>query len=121
MTYKEQKNLFNHKSITTAIVTQVERQRNSSDKFVRYKFRAREINYTGLIITGILSSDRTEDARHLRRILIGKPFPVLFDSLDPDNNKLLLEKEEYTKFSIKRPDSLRQYFVIIDSIGHVQD
>ena len=98
---------------------QVERQRNSSDVFVKYKFKVREKDFTDK--TGIWSSNIDIASKYLRSILVGKTFPVLFDSLDPPNSKILLEKKEYNKFGIERPDSLVDYFIVIDSISHLQN
>jgi hypothetical protein len=41
--------------------------------------------------------------------LVGKTFPVIFVSNDPDKNQLLIKSEEFIDYRVTRPDSLKQY------------
>jgi hypothetical protein len=47
------------------------------------------------------------------KVFLNRYFPVVFDSFDPDNNRLIVSPEDFQKWNIKMPDSLmwvKRYF-----------
>jgi hypothetical protein len=120
MAYREEKNLLKHKTFTVGTVKDIATYyQNGGQVFIKYEFKVVERIYDGQ--TSIVSKNKYNDRNFLKTVLIKRTFPVVFDSSDPDNSKILLAKDDYRKFNIKRPDSLSKYFIIIDSIAHPSD
>lgn len=57
-----------------------------------------------------------EDIRFVKKILIDRKLIVVFDSINPENNKLLLTEFDFKDFNILKPDSLKYIYYQLDSL-----
>ena len=116
MAYREENNLLSHRRFAIGTIKEiVTYYQNSGKVFIKYDFKLKQRIYNGQ--TSVVSKNKYKDRDFLKALLINKNFPIVFDSLDPNNSKILLAKKDYENFSIKRPDSLKKYFLIVDSIA----
>lgn len=61
----------------------------------------------GTTYTGISGSSNIQDEYHyLNQVCLYKSFPVAYDSLRPENSKLLITPADFEAFNIPFPDSL---------------
>jgi hypothetical protein len=62
----------------------------------------------------------TASFRELRSLIVGKRFPVIYDSTRFRNSRMLIFREDFLKFDCVIPDSLASLVAHIDSIRHRQ-
>jgi hypothetical protein len=63
---------------------------------------------------------KTASRRELEKLLVGKKFPVIYDSTWFRNSQMLIFKEDFLRFEYAIPDSLVSLVNHIDSIMHRQ-
>jgi hypothetical protein len=115
MAYKEDKALAANKKITIGRVYETATYyQNPNSVFVKYTYALNGKEYKGQ--TSLVSEHKYDDCQFLRTVLVGKTFPVIYDSLDYDNSKILLAKRDYERYGIKRVDTLNYFYHIVDSI-----
>lgn len=94
--YKE--NILNNPSITTAIVTNVE-LKGRPGNFVQYNFK-----FNGKIIYS--NGNAHKEFAPLKRFIVNRQFPVIFSSIDPNYNMILILPEDFKEYNMPFPDSL---------------
>lgn len=77
---------------------------------VRYYFFLNGEYHAGFTKKGFLgSTDKTWE------LFAGRKVPVVVDTTDPSRSMLLIEKRDFERFGLVRPDSLRWYDSIVNT------
>jgi len=63
-----------------------------------YQFEVNGISFT--------SSKGDGRLQHLGKLIIDRPFPIIYNSEDPNKNDILIFKSDFLKYNIKFSDSL---------------
>lgn len=92
-------NILKNPSVTSGTVTGVD-LKGRLGNFIEYHF-----SYDG----NFFSSDGNAHKEYssLRNFIINKNFPVVFDSLNPNYNMILILPEDFKSYNIPFPDSLK--------------
>jgi len=103
-----------NKAIGKGLITGMDMVHKGSGIFVKYVFEVKGDFVKDQIIIPIKSNQ----LEILSEDLIGREYPVIYDSLDKSNNKMLLFKEEFMHYGLAVPDSLRYIFHLLDSLRY---
>lgn len=92
-------NILKNPSLTSGTVTGVD-LKGRLGNFIEYHF-----SYGG----NLYSSDGNAHKEYasLRNFIINKKFPVVFDSVNPNYNMILILPEDFKNYNIPFPDSLK--------------
>jgi hypothetical protein len=119
MAYIEDKGLKTNKTIIKGTVYEITTYYNSPGTvFIKYHYFIGNKQFNGQ--SSIASNSKYDDRKYLSQMLIGFSFPVIYDSTDFDNSRILLSKKDYEKYEVGRPDTLARFYYIIDSIQNVK-
>jgi hypothetical protein len=119
MAYKEDKGLKKNKTITNGTVYETATYYQSPGLvFIKYHYFIDKKQFNGQ--SSIPSNHKHDDCRYLRKILTGYSFPVIYDSTNFGNSKILLTKKDYAKYNVIRPDSLTHFYNKIDNLQSVK-
>jgi hypothetical protein len=109
------KKLNKNKIVTTGICTRVEAVLKNRGLHVDYNFITRQNeNRTGRYRVLIENKYKNE----LIALLVNKSLPVIYDSTDLSNNRILVMKDDFLDFNCPMPDSLMPLINYLDSIKY---
>ncbi len=115
MAFREDKNLVSNKKEAVGTVYETATYyQNANSVFIKFVYVLDNKQYQGQ--TSIISNHKYDHCSFLRKVLVGHNFPIIYDSLDFENSKILLSKKDYERYKITRPDSLNSYYHSVDSI-----
>ncbi|QEC45253.1 hypothetical protein [Pseudobacter ginsenosidimutans] len=112
--WKEKKSLAKHKKLTAANITSASENLIGGRQIrLFYSYSVNQNNFTGQILVEDLESfgERNFMIFNYRDFR----FPLIYDSLHPEINKLLIMREDWANHGIPLTDSLRRQFTIIES------
>jgi hypothetical protein len=119
MAYREDKGLKSNKTITTGTVYETTTYyQNPNSVFIKYRYIIDNKQFNGQ--SSIVSNHKYDDCKFLRQILLGHSFPIIYDSTDFDNSKILLSKKDYERYNVSRPDTLSSFYNTIDSLQNIK-
>jgi hypothetical protein len=96
---KDQNNLKSSGMMTIAKVTGDKLTKNTY--LIKYSFWHKNRIYNDM------KSDNQLDLDDVDRLLVNKTFPLILFPSDPNNNDLLLFKEDFERYNLAYPDSLK--------------
>lgn len=111
---KKREELNANKAIGKGLITGMDMVHKGRGIFVKYVFEVKG----DLIKDHIMIPIESNQLEILSKNLIGKGYPVIYDSLDKSNNKMLLFKEEFMHYELDVPDSLHYIFHLLDSLRY---
>ncbi|TDH28090.1 hypothetical protein EXU57_06425 [Segetibacter sp. 3557_3] len=115
--YRQEQQLWQNTSLASGRITNLSVPRGFQQVFADYEYEIDGKVYSGR--AGIRSKNTFGDRDLLNMTLINKFFPVVYPNANPSKSEMLLSKNQYLKFKVTRPASLKIYFRIIDSISNV--
>jgi hypothetical protein len=101
--------LLRHRVFTNGLVSDVVLFPGGDGLWVKYTFRSQTREVTEK--ERIFIPKREKDS--IRTLLLNSHFPVVYDSTDDSNCRLLLTKTDFAAFSIPYPDSLAERLAIL--------
>lgn len=107
-----ERNLKNHMTLATARITDVEVVLRGDGLWLEYEFsiQSRVVKNKKRIFC------KSEYRDSIKKELVNKKLPILYDSTDNSNNELPITLKEYSRYGIKRPDSLNNIFIMLDNL-----
>lgn len=111
---KKAEKLNANKAIGKGSITGMDMVHKGRGIFVNYVFEVKGDFVKDKAIIPIESNQ----LEMLSKNLIGREFPVIYDTLDKSNNKMLFFKEEYMNYGLDVPDSLYYIFHLLDSLTY---
>jgi hypothetical protein len=111
---KKAKELNANYAIGKGFITGMDMVHKGRGIFVKYVFKVKGDFVKDKKIIPIESNQ----LEILSKNLIGKEYPVIYDTLDRSNNKILLFKEDFTKYGLDVSDSLHYIFYLLDSLTY---
>ncbi len=93
------KNILNKPTLTTGIITNVE-LKGRLGNFVEYHF---DFNRNTIYSNGNAHNEYAP----LKNFIVNKQFPVIFSSVNPNYNMILILPEDFKEYNVPFPDSLK--------------
>lgn len=91
--------LRNNKSFTTGEVTSFTRRVKGSGGDFIFTYWINGVSYSGFSVVFNIDLNKGH-------LLVGKKFPVIYDSTDLENSAILITESDYLYYKISIPDSL---------------
>ncbi|MCS3797974.1 hypothetical protein [Niastella sp. OAS944] len=111
---KKARELNANKAIGKGSITGMDMVHKGRGIFVKYVFEVKGDFVKDKAIIPIESNQ----LEMLSKNLIGREFPVIYDTLNKTNNKILFFKEEFMSYGLDVPDSLHYIFHLLDSLTY---
>ena len=110
--YQKDKLIKNH-LIINGEVQNVSYLSKSTDYFVAYFFRIKGKLYTA---KSPIPYTKYSDVIFFDSLLKGKTIPVVYQTDNPDNSKMLFTQKDYNKYKVEVPQNIKPIIRSIDSL-----